>query len=48
MYEVIFEIIPWSLDDVETFDDLYKNIIIDKSTPRIPKDSESKYFMNLY
>jgi serine/threonine protein kinase len=39
IYEVIFEKIPWSLnEDVESFDDLYQSIVIDKKRPKILTD----------
>jgi hypothetical protein len=36
MYEVLYEITPWTLENVTSFDELYKKVIIDKQTPKIP------------
>jgi hypothetical protein len=42
LYELIFEKIPWSVEGVESFDQLYKYVVIEKKRPTIPKD-EGKY-----
>jgi serine/threonine protein kinase len=46
IYEIIFEKIPWTLDDVETFDDLYKNIVIEKKRPKLLTEESNIFFFN--
>jgi hypothetical protein len=37
---LIFEINPWSLENVSTYDELYQNIVVLKSRPKIPNETE--------
>jgi serine/threonine protein kinase len=40
VYHVIFEFPPWTLENVSTFDELYKLVVLDQKRPMIPTNKE--------
>jgi hypothetical protein len=44
MYELIYEAIPWSFDGIDTFEELYKNVVIDKKLPKLLNDESINNF----
>jgi hypothetical protein len=42
MYELIFEILPWSLEDIQNYDNLFKLVVMDKKRPKIPENIGTK------
>jgi serine/threonine protein kinase len=45
IYEVIFEIPPWTLEKVETYDELYKSVVLERKRPYIPIKQNSEFYI---